>query len=262
MNTLDNYKFDALNQIAYQAGEAIMKIYEGDKAGFEVEYKDDRSPLTIADRLSHELIEAGLKKLHPEIPVLSEESDHVAYTIRRSWSKLWLVDPLDGTKQFVARQGEFTVNIALIEENKPVLGIIYSPTTQALYYAAKEKGAYRVLGDGEPERLPSKHTPLPGELKVIGSRSHVSAEFEAFVNEQREKYESLELVNIGSSLKFCLIAEGKADIYPRFGPTMEWDTAAAQIIVQECGRNIYHAETGNELTYNKENLLNPGFICR
>lgn len=264
-----------LLRVSHNAGRAILQIYN---SVFEVDYKDDNSPLTLADRRSHEIIAAGLFALKDwPLPLLSEEGRNISYDERKSWDMFWLVDPLDGTKEFVKRNGEFTVNIALIQNGFPLIGVIYIPVKDIFYYAAEGLGAYRLeLGISEvpvstegllkiSSRLPlawnsSDKPPHLSRTTVIGSRSHMSSETEQFINELKAEYEEVDFLAAGSSLKFCLIAEGRADVYPRFGPTMEWDTAAGQAIVEQAGGRVLRAGSQEPLTYNKEDLLNPSFI--
>ena len=230
-----------------------MNVYAQD---FDVYEKQDSSPLTEADLASHKLITAALAALTPDVPVLSEESAALPWEVRRTWQRYWLVDPLDGTKEFVKRNGEFTVNIALIEDHAPVLGVVYAPVLDALYWAVKGEGAWR--DDGEVKRLePLKFPGENGVWKVVGSRSHGSAAFDTFANQ----FERVEAVPMGSSLKFCLVAAGAAHLFPRFGPTSEWDTAAGQCVVEAGGGMVYNLETGEPLRYNtKASLLNPHFL--
>ena len=258
---------------AKRAGEAILEVYDSD---FAVEQKDDKSPLTLADKRSHEIIENVLEQTvtanNSTVPILSEEGKEIPYDERIKWEYFWLVDPLDGTKEFVKRNGEFTVNIALIHKHKPVLGIIYIPVKDVFYFATINFGAYKLENSGiltenlSIEELIDKSQKLPlnsndkTTLTVIGSRSHTSEEFTEFVKQLNQKHENVEFISSGSSLKLCLVAEGKADVYPRFGPTMEWDTAAGQAIVEQAKCTVMEAETNEPLNYNKSNLLNPFFI--
>jgi 3'(2'), 5'-bisphosphate nucleotidase len=269
---------------AKDAGRAVLDVYIQD---FDVWYKEDRSPLTDADQRSHQIIVDHLND--PRIrsfPVLSEEGKDIPFEQRRKWKYFWLVDPLDGTKEFIKRNGEFTVNIALIYQHRPILGVIYVPVKKCYYFASKDVGAYRLqhndvddflddgaLESGEDKKLAAilrRSDKLPREnlrlntsdsqLVIAGSRSHPSKEFEAFVENAKKKYSKVEVVSSGSSLKLCLVAEGMADIYPRLGPTMEWDTAAGQAIVEQAGGRVVNYETGEPLKYNKKNLLNPWFF--
>jgi 3'(2'), 5'-bisphosphate nucleotidase len=238
-----------------KAGAAIMTVY---RSPVTVEQKADRSPVTAADRLSHEIVTANLKRNYA-FPVLSEEGKSIEYDERRRWDTFWLVDPLDGTKEFISGNGEFTVNVALIRGGEPVMGVIYVPAKDLLYCAVKGGGAYKI------EHELAVRLPLKTERKdctVVGSRSHASREFEEYVRTLRTQHEDLVFVSAGSSLKFCLVAEGPADLYPRLGTTMEWDTAAGQVIVEEAGGRVVAATGGRPLRYNKADLRNPHFIAR
>lgn len=248
-----NELLETVIDIAELAGRRILEIYHTD---FEVEHKEDKSPLTAADMAAHEIILQGLKALTPDMPFLSEESALIPFQERSQWRQYWLVDPLDGTREFVKRNGEFTVNIALIDNHQPILGVIYVPVTGVTYYAAAGVGAFKQL----PQQLAYPihvRTRPTNQLIVAGSRSHASPSLQAFI----EKLElPVELVSIGSSLKSCLVAEGHADLYPRFGPTSEWDTAAAQCVVEQAGGYLTDVNL-NPLYYNtKESLLNPHFL--
>ncbi len=262
-------------QASVRAGQAIMEIYQTE---FSVEHKADDSPLTLADQNAHRVIVAHLEKT--AIPILSEEGSSITYGERRQWETLWIVDPLDGTKEFIKRNDEFTVNIALVRNKKPVLGVIFIPAKNVLFFAEKSLGAYRLedeqmirnLDDGtesvpqtlevvikKSQRLPiSPMSQTP--YTIVGSRSHATPELEAFVAEKRAQFTAVDFISAGSSLKFCLVAEGKAAIYPRLGPTMEWDTAAGQAIAVCAGATVYRHDTGVPLEYNREDLLNPYFI--
>lgn len=237
--------------IARQAGDLILAIYEQD---FLVSEKSDRSPLTEADMAAHHHIVSALKDLTPGLPVLSEESDQIPFSERSAWRTYWLVDPLDGTREFVKRNGEFTVNIALIHEHEPALGVVRAPVPGLCYSAARGLGAHRRQDDAEPEAIHiSRRRRKP---VVAGSRSHGTDRMRAFL----EHLGDHELISMGSSLKFCLVAEGRADLYPRLGPTCEWDTAAAQCVVCEAGGRVTDLE-GEPLRYNtRESLRNPDFI--
>lgn len=243
--------------LAKQAGEAIMQVYEKD---FSVEFKSDASPLTEADKAAHNLIVAGLLELGQKngvgIPVLSEEGKGIPYSERKDWEYFWLVDPVDGTKEFIKKNGEFTVNIALIYKDEPVLGVVYAPALNVTYWAKKNQGAFK---DGQ--KLPLKTSEQRDTYKVVASRSHMSEETKQFI-ETIETSKDKELVSIGSSLKICLVAEGEADIYPRLGPTMEWDTGAAHAIVNEAGMQLRKYESGSYSghVYNKRELLNDWFV--
>jgi len=238
--------------IAKEAGKAIMQVYKQD---FEVEYKQDSSPLTLADKKANDIIEDGLNKLSVNLPILSEEGNDIPYKDRKDWEYFWLVDPLDGTKEFVKKNDEFTVNIALIHKDTPILGVVYAPALDVCYWAKQGEGAFK---DGQS--LPLKAESQRNTYKIVASRSHMSDETQAFIDAidtQKEK----ELISIGSSLKICLVAEGEADIYPRLGPTMEWDTGAAHAIVNESGGQLNDQKNNNVLKYNtSEKLLNNYFV--
>lgn len=265
MSQLPKYKqIDVILVVetATKAASAILEVY---KSSFDIILKEDKSPLTEADKKSNKIIEDSLKKHFPEIPILSEESKQIPYSERKNWKQFWLVDPLDGTKEFINRNGDFTVNIALIEGNKPVLGVVYVPVLNLCYVGISDKGAFKIEQGKAPLRIDNKTaTPLKSLklIRVVGSRSHLSAETIDFVNELKEEGKDVVFVSRGSSLKLCLVAEGEADIYPRFGPTMEWDTAAAQAVVEAAGKNVIDFTTNKPLCYNKENLLNNWFLVQ
>lgn len=243
---------EAVKAVAAEAAHRIMVVYE---SAFEVHTKDDESPLTAADRAAHDAIVAGLKALTPELPVLSEEGGQLPFAERSRWARYWLVDPLDGTKEFIKRNGEFTVNIALIEQHRPVLGVVHVPVTGECYYAARGYGAWREAPDvtAEPIRVRAHCGPT---VRVVGSRSHGGGTLDDFVSRLGDHA----FVAVGSSLKFLRVAEGRADLYPRLGLTSEWDTAAAQCVVEEAGGRVI-AVNGEPLAYNtKESLLNPHFV--
>jgi 3'(2'), 5'-bisphosphate nucleotidase len=243
---------NAVIEIAHDAGEKILKVYRTD---FDVEHKDDRSPLTEADLAAHRTIIDGLKAIAPDIPALSEESREHPFEERASWHTYWLIDPLDGTREFVKRNGEFSVNIALIVEHRPVLGVVYAPVLDTTWYACRGGGAHKQADGGGPE--PIRVRPAPeNHLVIAGSRSHGSPRLQAFLKEIGKH----EFIPMGSSMKSCLVAEGRADVYPRLGPTSEWDTAAAQCVVEEAGGQITDLHF-QPLRYNtKPSLLNPEFI--
>ena len=242
---------EAVKGIALDAGETIMSIYGTD---FKVERKSNDSPLTEADMAAHHCIVAALDRLSG-YPVLSEESGGIPFSVRQCWQTYWLVDPLDGTREFVKRNGDFTVNIALIHRHKPVLGVVYVPVTRQCYAAAEGTGAFRQDSES-PAQAIRVRSKVAEKLLVTGSRSHVTPELQSYLSRLPEH----ELLSIGSSLKFCLVAEGKADLYPRMGPTSEWDTAAAQCVVEQAGGLVIDLQ-GRELRYNeKESLLNPCFL--
>ena len=242
-----------LEPIARAAGDAILAIY---RQPFAVEYKQDESPLTAADQGAHEVIVQALARLTPDIPVLSEESDAETMQARLGWSRYWLVDPLDGTKEFVSRNGEFTVNIALIEESRPVWGLVYAPVLDRLWYGGKGVGAWRVA-DGTHKAIQTRPHEAGQAWRVVGSRNHLSQATLDYLAPLGE----VELVSMGSSLKFCIIAEGGAELYPRLAPTCEWDTAAAQAVLEGAGGSVTQLD-GTALAYNKPNILNPWFVAR
>ncbi len=246
----ENKLVQGICDISVSAGAAILEIYQRD---FKVEIKADESPLTEADLAAHKVIVAGLTKLTPEIPVLSEEAANISWEERKGWNRFWLVDPLDGTKEFIKKNGEFTVNIALIENNLPVMGVVYAPVLEKLYFASDE-GAY--LKQGEQVRKLEITQPKPGEvLKVVGSRSHPSPDMAEYLAQLGE----YEIVPVGSSLKFCMVAEGLAHMYPRLGPTMNWDTGAGHCVAEKAGAIVQKLDK-TPLRYNfQESLLNPYF---
>lgn len=238
---------------AKNAGEEILTVYNSND--MQVEIKGDSSPLTLADRKAHLAIMAELEPL--KIPILSEEGRDIPFEERKNWEYLWIVDPLDGTKEFIKRNGEFTVNIALIQNGTPILGVIYVPVTEVLYYGAQGIGSFKEI-DKKTLQLPlEKENP---NFVAIGSRSHNSPETEAYFDTLRNQKGTIDIVSMGSSLKICLVAEGKADVYPRFAPTMEWDTAAGHAIAKFAGKNFIDYSTNQEMLYNRENLLNNWFL--
>lgn len=256
---------------ALKAGGEILSIYDNPDSDFEIERKADNSPLTVADRKAHDVIVSILG--NTSFPILSEEGKKLDYMVRREWETLWIVDPLDGTKEFIKRNGEFTVNIALVKNSVLVLGVIYIPVKRYLYFAVEGMGAYKISGittledDSvtleqiikDSERLPLDNA--RNHLVVVASRSHLSPETEAYITNLKHKHHGgVELISSGSSIKICLVAEGQADVYPRFAPTMEWDTAAGHAIARAAGMKVYQAGTDEPLQYNKEDLLNPWFI--
>lgn len=245
-----------------EAGKAILEIYNTD---FDVQKKEDKSPLTEADLRSHNVIKKALNEF--DIPVLSEEGKSIDYSDRKNWKELWIVDPLDGTKEFVKRNGEFTVNIALAKNSIPVLGIIYIPVTETLYFAEETIGAFKIKSPQTTDykELINLADKLPlnqskDAFTMVGSRSHMSDETTNYMNSLKEKHGEVEIISCGSSIKLCMVAEGRADVYPRFAPTMEWDTAAGHAICRAAECEVIRHDTGEALTYNKENLLNPWFI--
>lgn len=243
-------------EIARQAGLAIMEVYAGQ---IDVETKSDSSPLTQADLAAHRCIEAGLKTLTPDIPLLSEESANIPYEIRSQWAEYWLVDPLDGTKEFIKRNGEFTVNIALIQGDRAVLGVVYAPALDLLYYA-DSNGAFKQVGNLAPVSIKTRSL-NPQDITIAGSRSHSDERLLHFVEKIEKKLSPAKLIPMGSSLKICMVAEGAADLYPRLGLTSEWDTAAAQCVLERAGGKLTELR-GNRLLYNsKESMLNPEFFA-
>jgi 3'(2'), 5'-bisphosphate nucleotidase len=231
-----------------------------------VEHKDDKSPLTLADKNCNEVIEQHLKETG--IPFLSEEGAKIPFSERKDWQYSWLVDPLDGTKEFVKRNGEFTVNIALIHNGNPIMGVIYVPVKEELYFAMEGLGSYKVSVNSVIENLETlivSSDILPINHKranyvIVGSRSHMSVETEAFFEQKKKEHENVEVMAVGSSLKLCMVAEGKADAYPRYAPTMEWDTGAGHAIVKYAGFSVKQYNSSEDVVYNKENLLNPWFL--
>ena len=251
--SVDADLLERIRDIARVAGDAILQVYRTD---FSVEDKDDHSPLTEADRVSHTIIRDGLSELTLRLPFLSEESQEAERAGRRSWTRYWLVDPLDGTKEFIKRNGEFTVNIALIDGHRPVLGVVLAPALDLEYSAIVGLGAYRSRAGGVREAI-NVRSRAATPLRVVGSRSHPSPRLAAFL----ETVGAHEMTPMGSSLKICLVAEGAADVYPRLGPTSEWDTAAAQAILEAAGGSMIDLG-GQPLRYNtKEDLLNPHFLA-
>lgn len=249
---------------ALSGGKAILKVYESD---FAIEHKDDKSPLTEADKQAHQAIAKELDTT--DYPVLSEEGRDIPYDERKNWEYFWMVDPLDGTKEFIKRNGEFTVNIALIHDQKAVMGVIYVPVKDELYVGIEGMGAYKVDEYSKKEhqnirawmadmnKLPRQ---MDRKYTIVGSRSHMSVETEEFINDKKSEKGEVEIISVGSSLKLCMVAEGKADAYPRFAPTMEWDTAAGQAIVEAMGGTVINWKTQSPLLYNRENLLNDWFL--
>lgn len=258
VNSAHGIEIGGLIEAARLAGARILEVYGRD---FEIEYKGDDSPLTEADKESNEAIMAFLRVNYPRVPVISEENLEIPYRERKSWARFWLVDPLDGTKEFIKRNGEFTVNIALVEHGRPVVGVVYHPVNDTLYLGIEGSGAWKISGDCPPEAIEgAAHYLDRAKVKVVGSRSHSSPEVDAFVDEIQKKGKEVEFLSAGSSLKLCLVAEGSADVYPRFGPTMEWDTGAAHAVVSAAGKRVLDMRTREPLSYNKPELRNPFFI--
>ena len=256
MNTIDHKNLPEIlfeaNQIAQSAGLKILEIYETD---FSVVKKDDNSPLTLADTEAHKIICESLSKLTPSIPILSEESSHIDFSERSRWSQYWLVDPLDGTREFIKKNGELTVNIALVDGNKPILGVVYVPVSETSYIATINYGAHKSVKENDLKKISVSKADI-NNITVAGSRSHGNDKQKTFIS----NIKNADILSIGSSQKFCLIAEGRADVYPRFGPTSEWDTAAAQCIVEESGGCVVD-ENFKPIQYNtKDSLINPSFL--
>jgi len=243
--------------LARQAGTKIMEIYG--QEDFGVVSKDDQSPLTSADLAANEMIVTGLAGLSPRLPILSEEAKALPFSERQQWQASWVVDPIDGTKEFIKRNGEFTVNIALIHHGVPILGVVYAPALGVMYFGAAGLGAFKQMDDGDPQPIQVCAYDLGSPVQVVASRSHAGPETEAFLDRIECAGIPVEVESTGSSLKFCWVAEGKAHLYPRFGPTMEWDTAAAQCVVEQAGGTVTTL-SGDRLTYNREQLLNPYFV--
>ena len=270
MNEFNSY-FTTAIKASVLAGKEILGVYS-EKT--EVEFKKDNSPLTIADKLSHQKISEFL--LTTGLPVLSEEGKSIDYNERKNWKLFWMVDPLDGTKEFIKRNGEFTVNVALIKDGVPVMGVVYAPIMNVLYFGAENFGSYKISASVDDlillttgniflDSLIEKSLKLPVEktnknFTVVASRSHLSPETEIFINDLKTKHSEVDFISKGSSLKICLVAEGAADIYPRLAPTMEWDTAAGQAIVLHAGKSVKLYKTNEAMKYNKENLLNEWFV--
>lgn len=244
------------HEIAVAAGEEILAVYNNHD--FDVETKGDGSPLTLADRRAHGVIEKALTRLTPEIPVLSEESDNEVFEQRLQWSRFWLVDPLDGTKEFVRRNGEFTVNIALIDRHVPVLGVVHTPVQGVTYYASLDGGAFRQQAGEAPTQIRVRKV-NPQSMTMVASRSHGAGAVDSYRNNMLQTVADIKFASMGSSLKLCLVAEGRADVYPRLAPTSEWDTAAAHCVVTAAGGSVTRL-SGTPLVYNKPNILNPWFL--
>ncbi len=255
---LENIDIEKLKVVARDAGAAIMEVYGTE---FSVDVKEDKSPLTEADQKSNDVIVSALEQLYPEIPIISEETKTLEYSERKDWEYFWLVDPLDGTKEFIKRNGEFTVNIALIHNGTPVLGVVYQPVGDRMFWSVVEEGAWSSTDGGEAVAMTGgAHYSEKSSITVVASRSHLTQDVQDFVSDLESQGKTVEFLSAGSSLKICLVAEGAADVYPRLGPTMEWDTGAAHAIALGAGRQVNAHETGGPLVYNKENLLNPFFI--
>ena len=247
----------AVCEVASQAGQVILEIYD---QAYEVIEKADGSPVTVADHRAHDLISEQLAPLLPGTPLLSEESAEISYQQRVDWLRFWLVDPLDGTKEFIRRNGEFTVNIALIEDGVPILGVVHTPVRRMTHFAVTGGGAWRQVEDAAAEPITIRPY-LDGAVRMVASRSHSGAEVDQFRDSLRaQSGQEVETVSMGSALKVCLVAEGVADVYPRLGPTSEWDTGASHCILNEAGGRLMDC-AGNELKYNKPTVLNPWFLA-
>lgn len=250
-----NALLETVKLIAKKAGEKILDIYENEDFSKTIDFKADDSPLTIADKASHVIIEEELLKLDLGFPLLSEEGEVPSYETRKPWTTYWCIDPLDGTKEFIKRNGQFTVNIALIENGVPIMGVVYTPVTDTMYFGDIENGAFKTENDTTNT---IKVNQKENNRIAVRSKSHAAPEEEEVLN----RYGVTDQISIGSSLKFCMVAEGNADIYYRHGPTMEWDTAAGQAVLEAAGGRIYHDNKEEILfRYNKENLLNGSFLC-
>ena len=257
MADIDKKWLPEIIRIAREAGAAIMEVYRGE---FDVQRKDDNSPLTQADLAAHDIIETRLKALTSHLPILSEESADIPYSERRQWQTYWLVDPLDGTREFIKRNNEFTVNIALIDGDRPVMGVVYAPALDILYFAGKGFGTFRQAKDEPATRISAR--PLDtNRLIIAGSRSHAGERLKSFLERVGERLSPPQSIPLGSSLKICLVAEGSADLYPRLGPTGEWDTAAGQAILEAAGGSVTD-HSGRPLGYGKPGFRNPPFIAR
>ena len=253
-------------QISLDAGAEILKIYNSD---YTVNYKEDQSPLTDADIASNKVIIDSLKNIS-SFPLISEEEKNAPFETRRDYEKYWLIDPLDGTKEFVKRNGEFTVNIALISDGVPIMGVVYAPVTEELFFADMENGAFKCENVNtktsreeilkNSKQLENPMISLKDKISIVASKSHLSPETQDFIDSMKKIYKEVDLKSKGSSLKLCMVAEGKANVYPRFAPTMEWDTAAGDAICRVAGYHVNEYPAGTPLKYNKENLLNPWFI--
>lgn len=259
---ISEINLDNIVDLARQAGRAIMNHYASE---VEVAFKEDLSPITKADQASHEIIIDGLNRLHPNIPIISEEGLLPDYSVRKNWHYCWLIDPLDGTKEFINKTDEFTVNIALIHQDQPVLGVVFAPALGLMYFAKVGLGAFKEVMDGNTIHRSNltQVPPISGDkVVVVGSRSHMNSDTLHYVDNLKKLFAHVDFKSVGSSLKICYVAEQKADVYPRFGPTMEWDTAAAHAICREVGVKLYAASNNRpqKFLYNKESLLNSWFV--
>jgi len=246
---------ETIERIAMDAGQEILAVYHDVDQASVVDYKDDNSPLTLADQRANDCIVAALRQHFPEVPILSEEGQSIGYETRKQWDRFWLVDPLDGTKEFIHRNGEFTVNIALVQDRRPLLGVVHVPVTGVTYSGQKGVGAVRKQADGESTEL---HVSGRTDRRIaVRSKSHASPEEETVL----QKYGVVDTVSVGSSLKFCRVAEGQADVYYRHGPTMEWDVAAGQAVAEAAGGQVYAGTGPDPFLLNKKDLLNGSFLC-
>lgn len=248
---LSKINIQEIKDIAFKAGQAILAIYD---QKCDVQYKKDGSPVTKADMISNHIICTELQKLYPHIPILSEENKEIPYVTRKHWDYFWCIDPLDGTKEFMKKNGEFAINIALICQHEPVLGVVYAPALVTMYWAKKGEGAFK-NGD---KKLPLAHN--SEKYTIVASKSHLSEETRLFMDHIQTKKRKI-ILSMGSAAKMCFVADGSIDVYPRLSPTMEWDTAAADIIVKEAGGSVIQWNTSMPLLYNKEKLTNPWFVC-
>jgi len=256
-NIEHNELIKSLIDLVKESGEAILEIYNSGNMG--ISYKDDKSPLTLADKASNQIICSKLKELTPDIPILSEEGKDISYNKRKKWTTFWLIDPIDGTKEFINKNGEFSINIALINHYQPILGIVYAPVLNTIWYGSASHGSFKIENNAKPKKINVSKYKNDETIKVVSSRSHSNnSKLEKFLID----YPKHELVFMGSSIKICLVADGTAHMYPRLGPTMEWDTAAAHAVVKFSGGKIADIKDDNELSYNKENLLNPSFLVQ
>jgi 3'(2'), 5'-bisphosphate nucleotidase len=259
MSYLNEKNIEYLLRLARRASKEILSIYQNQ---FDVTIKSDSSPLTEADTISNQIITDGLKDHFPEIPILAEESRLIPFSDRKNWEYFWLVDPLDGTKEFIKKNGEFTINIAMVYKSKPLFGLIYTPIKETAYFNIPREGVFKTVAGGTIQEVKPNYKRESGQIILIGSRSHGREELQAFTDTMKDKYSKVDLISAGSALKFCLLVEGQADIYPRFTPTMEWDTAAGHALIKEIGKETYLMDSNKILTYNKENLKNPWFIVK
>lgn len=265
---LETINIQDILAIAYEAGKKTLAIYHSDR--FDVDLKNDASPVTIADKAAHQIIHEQLANLYPDIPIISEEGQIADFAVRQKWRSAWLVDPLDGTKEFIKKNGEFTINIGLIENGVPVLGVIYIPAQDTMYFASLEIGSYKLSNcthslEAQTVMQAAQQLPLPkmhDGLRIVVSRSHFSPETENYLSELTQQYAKVETISSGSSIKMCLVAEGAADVYPRLSYSMEWDTAAGEAIVKYSGAQVEVYPSQQPMLYNKEHLKNPFHVVR